>query len=56
MNVNESPNNKTLAISKITQETFSQGILSVPEKYNAKHTGHMREAFINPNIVNVNAT
>ena len=38
------------------QDTRSHGIFSVPEKYNAKQTGHIIDAFMKPNIENVNAT
>lgn len=50
------PNIKILAINKIIHDTRSHGIFSVPEKYSAKHTGQIIDAFMNPNIENVNAT
>lgn len=45
-----------LAINRTIHETFSHGMLSAPEKYNAKQTGQIIDAFKKPKTENVKAT
>lgn len=49
------PNNKMLAINRIIHGMRSEGMLSVPVKYNATHTGHKSAAFKKPNVVKAKA-